>query len=71
MNKLKDSLDEMESDDAKKLKYLDVCCLLTAVSPYNKETTVFYMTLLAHAVIQKRKEMLQLLLDRGASTYYT
>ena len=53
---------------AQNKKYLDVCRLQTTFAPRNTGTTCFYMTLLAHAVVHKKREMAEILLEKGAST---
>lgn len=59
----------MELNSSGNKNYLDVCYLQTAISPHRKETTVFYMTLLAYAVVQKQQKMVAILLESGASKY--
>lgn len=73
MRKLKDSIEAMKTnaDSCPGIKkYLDVCYLQSVVSPRKKATTLFYMTLLAHAAVQKQKMMVKILLDSGASKIY-
>ncbi len=51
-------------------KYLDVCYLQSVILTNIKEPTLYYMTLLAHAAVQKQKGMVKYLLENGASKFY-
>lgn len=46
--------------------YLDICYLQSVEITHNNPIN-YYMTLLAHAAVQKRKEMVKYLLEIGAS----
>lgn len=50
---------------------LDVCYLHFTVSPYTKERTHYYMTLLAHAAMYKQKRIVEYLItEKKASKFY-
>ena len=63
MEKLKDSIKNMKKDGG----YLDVCYLQSEFSLKKRENTHFYMTLLSYAAVHGQKEMVEVLLHRGAS----
>ena len=66
MKILEDSVQQLKDLNAN----LDICIIQSAVSPQRKETTPYYMTLLAHAVVQRQKGLVDFLLKSGASTWY-
>ena len=67
MKKLKDSISLMKETYLLSGNYLDVCFLQTTVSQISEKVVVYYVTLLAHAAIHQRLEMVNLLIKEGAS----
>lgn len=67
MKKLNNSLSLMKETYSLSGNYLDVCCLQTTVSQISEKVVVYYETLLAHAAIHHRLEMVKLLIKEGAS----
>ena len=67
MKKLKDSVRLMKMAYSLSGKYLDVCYLQTTVSQISEKVVVYYMTLLAHAAVHQRLEMVKFLIKEGAS----
>lgn len=72
MRRLEDSVKEMKAHAnltfPEAQKFLDVCYLQSAVAISGQgKPTLYYMTLLAHAAVNKQKKMVKYLLDRGAS----
>ena len=69
--KLKDSVEVMKTHAGSTCtgieEYLNVCYLQSVVLTRGKKPTLYYMTLLSHAAVQKKKEMIKYLLERGAS----
>lgn len=47
-------------------KYLDVCSLCSTVSRHRKKQTYYYMTLLSYAAVNKRMNMVGILLEDNA-----
>ncbi len=48
-------------------KYLDVCYLQSVVTTQREKPALYYMTLLAHAGVNRQKGMVKYLLESGAS----
>ena len=67
MKKLKDSIRLMKKIDSPSENCLDICCLQTTVSQISEKVVVYYMTLLAHAAVHQRLEMVKFLIKEGAS----
>ena len=67
MKKLKDSISLMKAAYCHSGNYLDVCYLQTTVSQISEKVVVYYLTLLAHAAIHQRLEMVKFLIKKGAS----
>ena len=49
--------------------FLNVCYLQSVAISYKEKPTLYYMTLLAHAAVNKQKKMVKYLLDSGASEF--
>lgn len=67
MKKLKDSIRLMKRTDSLSENCLDVCYLQKTVSQISDKVVVYYMTLLAHAAVHERLEMMKFLIKEGAS----
>ena len=67
MKKLKDSIRLMKKTDSLSENCLDVCYLQTTLSQVSEKVVVYYMTLLAHAAVHQRLEMVKFLIKEGAS----
>ena len=67
MKKLKDSIRLMKKYDPPSENCLDICCLQTTVSQISEKVVVYYMTLLGHAAVHQRLEMVKFLIKEGAS----
>ena len=73
LRKLEDSVKVMKSHAGLTCpgvkKYLNVCYLQSAIDTQIGEPTLYYMTLLAHAAVNKRKGMVKYLQESGASKF--
>ena len=74
MRRLEDTVKEMKEHadlaDLEAQKFLDVCYLQSAVATSSQgKPTLYYMTLLAYAAVNKQKRMVKYLLDSGASKH--
>ena len=67
LRKLEDSIKTMTSVADSGMNYLDVCYLQSAIVTHMQEPVLYYMTLLAHAAVNKQKGMVKYLLEKGAS----
>ena len=69
MKKFKDSLSLMKDAYSLQGNYLDVCYLQTTVSQISEKVVIYYLTMLAHAAIHQKLEMVNLLITEGASKF--
>ena len=67
LNRLHDSVKQMRKNANGREGYLDVCYLQSVLSPYKRKNTVYCMTLLAHAAVQRNKSMVDVVINYGAS----
>ena len=57
----------MKRNADSKEDYLDVCYFQSVWSPNARKNTVYCMTLLAYAAVQRNKNMMDVLIEYGAS----
>ena len=67
LNKLHYSVKQMKENADSKEGYLEVCYFQSVWSPNIRKNTVYCMTLLAHAAVQRNKNMVDVLIKYGAS----
>ena len=69
LNKLHDSIRQMKKNAGScpgETHCLDVCYFQSVLSPAKRRNTVYCMTLLAHAAVQRNKNMVDVLIKCGA-----
>ena len=67
LKKLQESVEQMRKNAPSREGYLDICYFQSVWSRYKHKNTVYCMTLLAHAAVQRNKDMVDVLINHGAS----
>ena len=73
LERLKESIEQMKNCAGAcpgPERYLDVCCIQSVVSKVKGGSTLYYMTLLAHATVFSRYDMAKMLIENGASEWH-